>query len=95
MASAYIYADGGRNDPPKYVMLSNSVSAYGAQAVFGRPLGNWEVRMMNIASNVTSAYKAKQRAENQAEWAKENPGRENTIALALEAALKQGYNPNA
>jgi len=94
MASAYIYADGGRENPPQYVMLSNSVQAYGAQAVFGRPLDVWEIRMMNFASNVMSAYRDKMRAENQAAWAKDNPDRENTLARALKVALEQGYDPN-
>lgn len=76
-------------------MLYNSVSHYGAQAVFGRPLGAWEIRMMNFANNVVTAYEAKHRAENQADWAKENKDLENTLMRALDAALEEGYEPNA
>ena len=71
MSSAYAFAEGG---PATDELITGwAIAKYGAQAIYGRAMSFHEIRMVDLADNVVRAYKERQRAENWAKWAEENP----------------------
>jgi hypothetical protein len=80
MSSAYQFAEGG--SPTDELILGWSISKYGAQAVYGRPLSFHEIRMLDLADNVVNAYRERERSENWAEWAEKNHARARILNAA-------------
>lgn len=58
---------------------------FGAQAVYGRPLGYGEMHRILWAEQFLSAHTARGQALNWATWAKENPEVNEMLADAHEA----------
>lgn len=58
--------------PQELVMLANLDRYGGAINVLGRPLGAGEIRRMNVANAVVSAYVERRRASDYAVWAQNN-----------------------
>lgn len=63
-----------------------AVDRFGAQAVFGRVIGAGEIRRMNTAEAIVRAYRDRERAENWAEWARDNREQAALLARAAKAA---------
>ena len=80
MSSAYAYAEGG--EVTDELVLAWAVGKYGAQAVFGRTLSFQEIRVMDIADNVFRAYRERERSDNWAKWAQDNPDKARLLAQA-------------
>ena len=89
MAVVYAYADGGHPAPPELRLL-REIDRFGAQAVFGRPLGAGEMRRMMIAETIVHAYRARAAAENWAAWETANPELAALLNAALKAAIDEG-----
>ena len=85
MASAYRYADDGGRVPSEIEILS-AVDRFGAASVFGRPIGAGEIRRMNVSESIIRAYRERERAENWAEWARDNRTMAALLAQAAKAA---------
>ena len=85
MAAAYRYADEG-GEMPRELELYNLVQAYGAQAVFGRPLGYGEIRRMNTAANIVLYYHKRAASGDWGKWAQDNPGEAAALNRAMIAA---------
>ena len=88
MAAAYAYADGGQM--PAELRLLHEIDRFGAQAVFGRPLGAGEMRRMMIAETIVNLYRARAAAENWAAWETANPELAALLNAALKAAIDEG-----
>jgi len=88
MAAAYAYADGGQM--PAELRLLHEIDRFGAQAVFGRPLGAGEMRRMMIAETIVNLYHARAAAENWAAWETANPELAALLNAALKAAIDEG-----
>jgi len=88
MAAAYACADGGQM--PAELRLLREIDRFGAQAVFGRPLGAGEMRRMMIAETIVNLYHARAAAENWAAWETANPGLAALLNAALKAAIDEG-----
>ena len=80
MSSAYAFAEGGT--PTDELITGWAVAKYGAQAVYGRAMSFNEIRMLDLADNVVRAYKERQRAEEWAKWAEDNPEKARLLAVA-------------
>ena len=89
MAAAYACADGGHPAPPELRLL-REIDRFGAQAVFGRPLGAKEMRQMMVAEGIVHAYHARAAAENWAAWETANPELAALLNAALKAAIDEG-----
>jgi len=89
MAAAYAYADGGHPAPPELRLL-REIDRFGAQAVFGRPLGAGEMRRMMIAETIVNLYRARAAAENWAAWEMASPELAALLNAALKAAIDEG-----
>jgi hypothetical protein len=85
MAAAYRHADAGEPAPGELVAISY-IDRFGAQAVYGRPLGAGEMRRMSLVENIVNAYRARERSDNWAAWAKEHPRDSELLAQAAKAA---------
>lgn len=57
---------------PPWLRLSMNIEHYGAHAVLGRTLTAKEIYWMNAARRVYDARRSLAKAENRAEWAKQN-----------------------
>jgi hypothetical protein len=80
MSSAYQFAEGGQ--ATEELILGWAVSKYGAQSVYGRTLSFHEIRMMDLADNVVTAYHERKRSESWAEWAEKNPQKSRILNAA-------------
>jgi len=80
MSSAYQFAEGG--SPTDELILGWSISKYGAQSVYGRTLSFHEIRMIDLADNVVTAYHERKRSENWAEWAEKNHAKARILNVA-------------
>lgn len=85
MAAAWRHAEEGEPAPPEYVALQY-IDRFGAAAVYGRTLGAGELRRMVLVENVIKAHQGRERAENWAKWAQENPQASELLARAAKAA---------
>jgi hypothetical protein len=81
MAAIYAYAEGDGPIPDELV-LARSIKQYGAEAIFGRTLSFHEVRMITLAENIYNAYQERQRSENWAVWAHDNPKKAELLGVA-------------
>ena len=68
---------------PKELVLLGYVDRFGAQAVFGRTPGTKELKSMILAENVINAYKSRERAGDWVAWARENPGLNSLLIMAV------------
>lgn len=85
IASAYEFAQSG-GAIPRELILARYIDRFGAQAVFGRPIGAGEAHRIMIAEAVVRAYKNPQRAENAPAFAREHPEEAALLLRAAEAA---------
>jgi hypothetical protein len=87
-------ADGGPK--PDWLQASDYIDAFGAQSVFGRPLGMAEMnlliasRNMRVAFDSREHYRDKNGAVNWAEWGGRNPDLHKLLAWAEIEAEKEG-----
>lgn len=61
-------------------MLADNIRAYGVQAILGRVMYAREVLRCNAMANVYAIKTAAMKAENIAEWAKQNPHEAEALA---------------
>jgi len=55
-------------------VLKNAIVRFGVKAIMGRDvLSAGEIMRMNIAENIMTAFDMRNRAENWAQWVKDNP----------------------
>jgi hypothetical protein len=86
MARAYAYAEG---DGPEPIELDGlrAIRAFGAEAVWGRPLGVGEMRRMTVADSIVRAYEARgAHPDGWVAWASANPGMSALLNAAMFAA---------
>ena len=86
MARAYAYADGDGPEPRELDAL-RAIRAFGAEAVWGRPIGVGEIKRMVLADNIVQAYRGRlAHADGWAAWASENPEANSLLNLAMRLA---------
>ena len=89
MARAYLYADGDGPEPRELDAM-RAIRAFGAEAVWGRPLGVGEIRRMVVAENIVQAYRARAaHSDGWAAWASANPDANRLLNLAMRLANEQ------
>ena len=77
-AAAYAHAQHDDPLPFDLVMLSY-IDRFGAQSVLGRPLGFGEIQRMLHAENIIKWTIQRNKAENWATWANQNPDKNATL----------------
>ena len=90
MARAYAYAKGD-GTLPEELRLARLVERFGAQSVYGRPLGAREIRNMELVENIIYWYQQKEAQNNQAEWANTYLAENAMLMHALKCAVDLGY----
>ena len=75
--------------PIAYSTLLN-IDRFGAQAVFGRPLGVDEITSMRVVENIILSVKARERASDYAKWVTDNPEAQELISDARKYAKDEG-----
>ena len=81
MAAAYAYADGD-GAMPREIETLRFIDRFGLGAL-GRPPGAGELRRMAMAENVIKAYQERNRAEDWATWAHNNPEKARLLSAAM------------
>jgi hypothetical protein len=74
----------GEAQSPELELLA-AVDRFGAQAVFGRPLGVGEIKRMRMAEDVVKAYASRAKAGDWVAWADGNPRDAALLAWAYRA----------
>jgi len=83
IAAAYEYAENPGATPPRWLVLKRRITDYGVEAIMGRSwLGVSEIAKMEASQRVVGAYVDRQKSQNWAEWAKQNPADAELLALA-------------
>lgn len=72
MARAYAYA-AGDGPAPMELQALRAIDRFGAPSIWGRPLGVGEVTRMGAVERIVAAFHARQKSENWAAWAHDNP----------------------
>ena len=86
IGAAYRYADDG-GTPPREIVLASLIEDYGVAAVMNRNyLGAGEINRMRTAKAVIRIYQERQKAQNWAAWARENPEDCGFLNSAMKAA---------
>lgn len=67
-----MYAEGS-SPRPEELIIAGYIDRFGAQAVLGRVLSGGELRRIAQAENIVQAYRDRQKSENWAKWAQDNP----------------------
>lgn len=80
---AYAYAE-GVGEIPRELQLLGYADRFGVEAVYGRMPGAGELRAMVLAENVVTAYHSRQKSENWAKWAQENPDMNRLLIMAVQ-----------
>jgi hypothetical protein len=89
-AAAYAYACGD-GPQPRELYLINCIDRFGVEAVLGRKvLGSKEIKLMAIAENISRWYDERKKAENPADWAKDNDNESSALTVAHSLAKKYG-----
>lgn len=89
MAAAYAYADGGRLSPE--IEALKMIDRFGAQAVYGRPLGIGEMRRLLTAERIVKIYVDRAEFETgYANWGIANPDAARILERAYIAARDEG-----
>jgi hypothetical protein len=79
-----------KGDPtPNELITGWAINKYGAQAVYGRAISFHELRMLDLADNIVRAYKERERAEDWAKWAEDNPEKNRLLAHAGKLAQEE------
>jgi hypothetical protein len=74
MARAYLYAEGDGPEPTELDAL-RAIRVFGAEAVWGRPIGVGEMKRMMVAESIVRAHVSRAtHKEGWAAWAAANPG---------------------
>lgn len=86
MARAYLFADGDGPEPRELDAL-RAIRVFGAEAVWGRPLGVGEIKRMTVAESIVRAHvgRATHKA-GWAAWAAANPGQNALLNAAMKMA---------
>lgn len=58
---------------PMELEAAYRIQHYGAEAVFGRPLGYGEMRRMTLAENIVADFEARRKSGNWVSWEIEHP----------------------
>lgn len=86
MARALQYAE--RDGPlPRRLEVLHLVKLFGAHSIYGRPIGYHEVRDMLMQADVVSAFQEREKENNWAAWAVNNPYKSKLLEGALSARL--------
>jgi hypothetical protein len=86
MALAYLFADGDGPEPRELDAL-RAIRTFGAQAVWGRPVGVGEIRRMTFAERIVGAYRSRDKhPDGWAAWAAANPILNRLLNAAMLAA---------
>lgn len=85
MARAYRYAEGGGPMPLEIEALRH-IDRFGAQAVYGRPLGYGEALRLMCAENVVQAYQSRAAYPDWTTWAQDNEQANRLLNRAAKAA---------
>jgi hypothetical protein len=89
MAAAYAYAEGdGRK--PRELSLLETIDRFGVQGVMGRTLGKGEIRRMIACQNIVAWHAEKGQSANWAQWAEDNPERDEMLNTARRLAQEMG-----
>jgi hypothetical protein len=87
VGGAYLYAEDPTQYPkPRELTLLESIQAYGAVNVLGRPLGAGEIRRMNLANSIVTAYRSWSQSDNWAKWREDNPAAGDLLDQARQIA---------
>lgn len=89
MACAYAYANGDRPMPPE-IRLAGAVERFGAQSIYGRPLGAKEIVRMETAEGVVNAFAARAHSADWANWAIANKSASEFLNRAMKYAINLG-----
>lgn len=86
MARAYLYAEGDGPEPVELDAL-RAIQVFGAEAVWGRPIGVGEMKRMMVAESIVRAHigRAKHK-EGWAAWAAANPDLNALLIAAMKMA---------
>lgn len=90
MARAYAYANGD-GPLPNEIRIARLVERFGADSIYGRPLGAKEIINIELAEDVILLYEEKSKQANQAEWANNHPFENDLLMCALRCAVDLGY----
>jgi hypothetical protein len=86
MARAYLYAEGDGPEPRELDAL-RAIQAFGAEAVWGRPIGVGEMRRMLVADSIVRAHIGRAtHKEGWAAWAADNPEQNALLNTAMKMA---------
>lgn len=85
---AYV-ADGGPQ--PEEIRAGRLIDRFGAQSVYGRPLGYLEMRRITVAENIERICR-KWQEKDAAKWFAKHPDDLKTLTWAKEQAKKHGKN---
>jgi hypothetical protein len=86
MARAYLYADGDGPEPKELDAL-RAIEVFGAEAVWGRPIGVGEMRRMMVADAIVRAHHGRAtHKEGWAAWAAANPEQNALLNAAMRLA---------
>jgi hypothetical protein len=83
MARAYLYAEGDGPEPKELDAL-RAIGVFGAEAVWGRPIGVGEMRRMMAADAIVRAHMGRAKhKEGWAAWAAANPEQNALLNAAM------------
>lgn len=94
MVAAYRAAESGRPVPDEIaddLEAARLIDRFGAQVVFGRPMGYEELQRIMWAENANAIYRAyigRQASNNWAEWAQKYP-RENAALISVARLIEE------
>jgi len=85
MAAAYQSAEGGQLSPE--LLLLNRIEKFGVHAIMGRPILYYrELRRMEVANMIVTAYNARAKSANWQAFQKEHPELGNLLFRAQQLA---------
>jgi hypothetical protein len=89
MAQSYAYAAGRGLEPIEHRII-RAINKYGAEVVYGRPMGAFEIRILEIVQNIVNGKLSMDSAENLVEWKTKNEYITNLVSIARREALTLG-----
>jgi hypothetical protein len=72
------------------LILLHNINTFGAQAILGRALGVGEIRRIAAVKNIINAYHARNKSDDQEQWALDNPETNHLLNEAMLLASKDG-----
>ena len=89
MARAYAYANSD-GPMPQETRLANLIRRFGAESIYGRPLGANEIRRMEMSESVIDIYQERELSGDWGAWAESNPEKSKFLNWALKCAVELG-----